>query len=432
MSFGKLKVKASVMKRTKRITLKEPNNTNGAQESEDANGDANISLTAMETPSSKRPESVRGNFRQRMARRASNGILKNIRRKLTLNRVRNSMRDSGHEHLDETDNAFNGITASNKSNKQTKTSLRTICPMPSLIHVLNRSGLNQNDDIQQPSLTLASDVSCNSSASTSALPKSVSLHDSSSTDSVADRPLSNPGTDKSDANITTVTATSNIDVPSLQLITDESLQNYTTPSSDEPQGAAECKVVSRTGQHLTVASEDISDLYTTPRARSLTVELVKLPRYGWYWGPITRSEAEDKLLEQPDGAFLVRDSSDDRYLLSLSFRSFGKTLHTRIEHSNGTFSFYSHPESDGHNSIIDLIEHSMNYSQSGVFCYSRARTPGAPSYPVRLTKPVSRFTQVRSLQYLCRFVIRQYTRIDLINELPLPNRMKGYVEERQF
>lgn len=165
---------------------------------------------------------------------------------------------------------------------------------------------------------------------------------------------------------------------------------------------------------------------------SLTEELKKLARQGWYWGPITRWEAEEKLLNLVDGSFLVRDSSDDRYLLSLSFRSQSKTLHTRIEHSNGRFSFYEQPDVEGHTSIVDLIEHSIKDSENGAFCYSRSRLPGSATYPVRLTNPVSRFMQVRSLQYLCRFVIRQYTRIDLIQKLPLPNKMKDYLQEKHY
>lgn len=166
----------------------------------------------------------------------------------------------------------------------------------------------------------------------------------------------------------------------------------------------------------------------------LMLGLRNLARHGWYWGPITRVEAEERLQGHDDGTFLVRDSSDDRYLLSLSFRSQGKTLHTRIEYSNGHFSFYSFPdsESEGYRSIVELIEFSMEYSKEGVFCFSRARALGSPAVPVRLLKPLSRYNHVRSLQHYCRFVIRQSIRFDMIRSLPLPRHVHGFLEQSQF
>ena len=174
--------------------------------------------------------------------------------------------------------------------------------------------------------------------------------------------------------------------------------------------------------------------YRLMGTNGLSLSLRDLACYGWYWGPVTRVEAEKKLQGLKDGTFLVRDSSDERYLLSLSFRSQGKTLHTRIEYCNGHFSFYSFPDtdSDGYRSVAALIEHSMEFSKDGVFCFSRARALGSPAVPVRLLKPLSRFNQVRSLQHYCRFAIRQCIRFDLIRQLPLPRHVHGYLEGSQY
>uniref|UniRef100_A0A1B6LMY2 Suppressor of cytokine signaling 6 n=1 Tax=Graphocephala atropunctata TaxID=36148 RepID=A0A1B6LMY2_9HEMI len=181
-------------------------------------------------------------------------------------------------------------------------------------------------------------------------------------------------------------------------------------------------------------TEETQNEDLAPNLKSgLMSELLKLSKYGWYWGSITKDEAEEKLSDQPDGAFLLRDSSADHFILSLSFRSSGKTLHTRIEYSlgRGLFSFYQQQE-ESFASIAELIDHSMSFSKSAVYCYSRPRSPGHPSFPVRLTKPISRFEHVRSLQHLCRFVIRESIRVDNIQKLPLPSSIKGYIEEGHY
>nr|DBA22401.1 TPA: hypothetical protein GDO54_013430 [Pyxicephalus adspersus] len=68
---------------------------------------------------------------------------------------------------------------------------------------------------------------------------------------------------------------------------------------------------------------------------SFAASLRELEKCGWYWGPMNWEDAEMKLKGKPDGSFLVRDSSDPRYILSLSFRSQGITHHTRMEHYRG-------------------------------------------------------------------------------------------------
>lgn len=61
-------------------------------------------------------------------------------------------------------------------------------------------------------------------------------------------------------------------------------------------------------------------------------------QYGWYWGPISVEAAEKILSNEPDGSFIVRDSSDDHYIFTLTFKLNG-LRHVRIEHDQGALIF---------------------------------------------------------------------------------------------
>lgn len=77
----------------------------------------------------------------------------------------------------------------------------------------------------------------------------------------------------------------------------------------------------------------------------LVPDLQKITACSYYWGKMDRYEAEKLLEGKPEGTFLLRDSAQDEYLFSVSFRKYGRSLHARIEHFNHRFSFDSHDPS---------------------------------------------------------------------------------------
>uniref|UniRef100_A0AAV2KGN5 Suppressor of cytokine signaling 7 n=1 Tax=Knipowitschia caucasica TaxID=637954 RepID=A0AAV2KGN5_KNICA len=152
------------------------------------------------------------------------------------------------------------------------------------------------------------------------------------------------------------------------------------PLRPPPRPATRCRLSqSYTAAHCLLSQSDTN---------SFASSLRELEKCGWYWGPMTWLDAEAKLRDKADGSFLVRDSSDPRYILSLSFRSQGLTHHTRMEHYRGL-----------------------------------------PPTPVQLLFPVSRFSSVKTLQHLCRFCIRQAVRIDHVEDLPLPGPLISYLRK---
>lgn len=56
---------------------------------------------------------------------------------------------------------------------------------------------------------------------------------------------------------------------------------------------------------------------------------------GWYWGSVSPDESETLLSEKSVGSFLLRDSSDDRFIFTLSVKTNDGVVHVRINQHKG-------------------------------------------------------------------------------------------------
>lgn len=136
-------------------------------------------------------------------------------------------------------------------------------------------------------------------------------------------------------------------------------------------------------------------------------------------GKMDRYEAERLLDGKPEGTFLLRDSAQEEFLFSVSFRKYSRSLHARIEQWNHKFSFDSHdPGVYTSDTVCGLIEHYKDPSSCMFF-------------EPMLTWPLHRnFTF--SLQHLCRAVIVNRLSYDNINLLQLPKTLKSYLKEYHY
>lgn len=151
----------------------------------------------------------------------------------------------------------------------------------------------------------------------------------------------------------------------------------------------------------------------------LVPDLLQITSCSFYWGKMDRYEAEKLLEGRPEGTFLLRDSAQEEYLFSVSFRKYGRSLHARIEQWNHHFSFDSHdPGVFASPTVCGLIEHYKDPSCCMFF-------------EPMLTIPLHRNFPF-PLQHLCRAVVCSKASYDGINQLHLPKALKGYLKEYHY
>ncbi|XP_067092579.1 suppressor of cytokine signaling 5b [Osmerus mordax] len=151
----------------------------------------------------------------------------------------------------------------------------------------------------------------------------------------------------------------------------------------------------------------------------LVPDLLQITALPCYWGVMDRYEAEALLDGRPEGTFLLRDSAQEDYLFSVSFRRYNRSLHARIEQWNHNFSFDAHDPCVFHSSTVTgLLEHYKDPSACMFF------------EPL-LTAPLHR-TFPFGLQHLARAAICRQTTYDGIGGLPLPPALQDFLKEYHY
>lgn len=148
----------------------------------------------------------------------------------------------------------------------------------------------------------------------------------------------------------------------------------------------------------------------------LVPDLLQISNSPCYWGVLNRFEAEELLEGKPEGTFLLRDSAQDEYLFSVSFRRYSRSLHARIEQNDKRFSFDVHdPCVYQDSSVTGLLRH---YSDPATCLF----------FEPLLSSPLSR-TFPFSLQHLCRTLICSRTTYQGVESLPLPPQLRDYLRQ---
>ncbi|XP_062871359.1 suppressor of cytokine signaling 2-like [Trichomycterus rosablanca] len=172
-------------------------------------------------------------------------------------------------------------------------------------------------------------------------------------------------------------------------------------------------------------------------AQRLKDAMTHLHESGWYWGSMTAAEAKEVLIEALDGSFLVRDSSNPGYLLTLSVKTVLGPTHLRLEYSNGHFGFDSvvmaRPHLRQFKGVLDLVQYyTLAYrrqaTQKEAGVNHDALHTGENTLQLQLSKPLHK--TACSLQHLCRVVINQHSQNH--RDLPLPQRLKDFLWEYPF
>lgn len=173
----------------------------------------------------------------------------------------------------------------------------------------------------------------------------------------------------------------------------------------------------------------------------------RLAQSGFYYGRLTVDAASERLRQAAVGAFLLRDSTDDRYLFSISVQTCRGSTSIRMIYHAGLFRLDCSPEQEHLMPTFDcalrLIAHYVRICcsrRTSGSSYVFLESSGRRDTPVLLRRPLYR--RVDRLTHLCRRAVHralswrpsdsESDRGGLVDRLQLVPSLKCYLKDYPY
>lgn len=167
----------------------------------------------------------------------------------------------------------------------------------------------------------------------------------------------------------------------------------------------------RSGLCMVTPRRRKEDEYYCERDLTKTIETISVLCLGCFYFPeVSSAEAKQMLKCCSVGTFFVRDSSDPRYLYTISVKTMRGPTSIRIMYDNGRFALDSDEKSrkkiPKFTSVLDLIDYYMRltYGKKSEPCRFLDRS-GKKDLPIIMSKP--KLSSAPSLKHLCRTTINR-------------------------
>ena len=150
---------------------------------------------------------------------------------------------------------------------------------------------------------------------------------------------------------------------------------------------------------------------------------IYLDTCSWYWGNLSKEQAEFLLRDTEEGTYIARRSTDESCLYCITYKLDGIVASVRVYENEGQLSInFDDPLQVRAPTLHGLIAKLVRLSTSNGFACKVERSPKI--LPLKLSRPINRLSSLRAH---CKRVIRMSTSDEAIEALRLPKHIEYFL-----